>query len=217
MKKYYVVRKGRKPGIYATWAQCQAQVKGFSGAQFKSFTNLSDAKAYLNAKPAPASPLADYDFVLYTDGGTRSTGNVLGGHVKKDDKAAWAYLLQQGEQQVSASAGILGATNNQMELTAVRQGLQKLIDLKATHQSVLLISDSRYVLDAITKNWLTGWQKRGWKKADGETVANVELWQAIWQQLVQFTDLHFRWTKGHADNAGNVFVDRLLNKTMDDM
>ena len=47
-KKYYAVRIGIKPGIYETWEECETQTKGFSGAQYKSFDNLSDAEMYMN-------------------------------------------------------------------------------------------------------------------------------------------------------------------------
>ncbi|MBS4913734.1 MAG: ribonuclease H family protein [Veillonella sp.] len=46
-KKYYAVQQGRKPGIYETWASCEAQVKGFSGAVYKSFPTLDEAKAFM--------------------------------------------------------------------------------------------------------------------------------------------------------------------------
>lgn len=43
-QKYYVVWKGRKPGIYKTWAECERQTKGFQGASFKSFPTLAEAE-----------------------------------------------------------------------------------------------------------------------------------------------------------------------------
>ena len=46
-KKYYAVKVGTKPGIYETWAECEAQTKGFSGAQYKSFSSLSEAEQYV--------------------------------------------------------------------------------------------------------------------------------------------------------------------------
>ena len=46
-KKYYAVRKGRKTGVFATWAECQKQVTGFSGAEFKSFGTMEEAKAFV--------------------------------------------------------------------------------------------------------------------------------------------------------------------------
>ncbi len=49
-KKYYVIWKGRKPGIYITWAECEAQVKGFAGAEYKSFPNREMAEAAFRNK-----------------------------------------------------------------------------------------------------------------------------------------------------------------------
>ena len=54
-QKYYVVWKGRKTGIFTTWAECEKQVKGFVGAQFKAFDNEMDAEA---------AYLANYDDYL---------------------------------------------------------------------------------------------------------------------------------------------------------
>lgn len=48
MKKIYVVKVGKIPGIYESWTDCEAQVKGFKGAQYKSFTNRKEAEEYLN-------------------------------------------------------------------------------------------------------------------------------------------------------------------------
>ncbi|MGH2065607.1 viroplasmin family protein, partial [Aerococcus sp. L_4] len=47
MAKFYAVKKGKKPGIYKTWPDCQKQVKGFSGAVYKSFTSLEEAEAFI--------------------------------------------------------------------------------------------------------------------------------------------------------------------------
>ncbi|UQS82211.1 ribonuclease H family protein [Bombilactobacillus folatiphilus] len=220
MKKYYAVKSGRQPGIYQTWADCQRQVTGFSGAQFKSFVTLAQAQAFLESDgtKSTASTSAPTPIIqLYTDGGTRNTGNVHGGHVNATDKAAWAYLIVTPAQRYSDSQGCLGATNNQMELLALLQGLKQLINLNLQYEAILVTMDSRYVLNAINKHWLQNWQRRGWKKADGQPVLNVQLWQAFVKLLPTFPRIQFVWTKGHADNAGNVFVDRLLNKTMDDM
>ena len=65
--KYYAVRKGRIPGIYNTWNECKEQVLGFSGADYKSFTSLDEANAYLNV---PTKKDVDYSnyFKVYTDG-----------------------------------------------------------------------------------------------------------------------------------------------------
>lgn len=219
-KKYYAVKKGRQPGIYRSWPECQQQVSGYPQARFKGFLNLEEAQAWLAggscAQPTqntyPANAIR-----VYTDGGSRNHGNKRGQHVHADDKAAWAYLIETATQIYTDTAGELGATNNKMEVTALLQALERLIQLDLNQQPIVAILDSHYVLDPLMKGWLTGWQRRGWKTASGSPVANQSLWEELVQVLPQFSDLHFDWTKGHASNVGNNRVDELLNQTMDRM
>lgn len=155
--------------------------------------------------------------MLWTDGGSRNHGNKLGQHVKKNDKAAWAFLIKMNTDQVARSGGELGATNNRMEVMALLCALKYLIEHNLQNKSILAILDSRYVLDAIQKGWVFGWKRRGWKTSSGTEVANKELWMQMTTLLPRFECLAFQWTKGHQKNEGNIFVDRLLNETMDKM
>ena len=226
-QKYYAVRKGKKPGIYRTGPETQRQVSGFSGAQYKSFTTQAEAEAFMNgqsttqrSKPARSvgatTTVTTATITVYTDGGSRNTGNVAGGHVKTGDKAAWAYRIELPDQVVTGSAGEFGASNNRMEIMAFRNALQRLVALEKTQESIQFILDSRYVLNAVTQGWLAGWKRRGWRRSAGP-LANAELWQDVDRLLPQFSQLSYQWTKGHATNQGNVFVDHLLNQTMDQM
>ncbi|WEV39914.1 ribonuclease H family protein [Lactobacillus sp. ESL0684] len=164
---------------------------------------------------------SDFFAAIYTDGGTRNTGNYKGGHVKATDKAAWAYLIEwqeAGQQQATSdSNGEFGATNNKMELTALIEALKKLIKLGFNQQRLLFTLDSQYVLEPINKGWLKSWKKRGWKKSSKGEIANLACWQELDQLLEQFTNTKFEWTKGHANNRGNEFVDHKLNQFMDQM
>ncbi|MDF7638140.1 ribonuclease H family protein [Lactobacillus sp. ESL0791] len=258
--KFYAVKKGRIPGIYRSWDAAKKQVDGFSGAEYKSFSKITDATAYLDwdeqtqkkilqkgedtlqnaikkiqaeskrvkqpaaetskrvnkkSKVINSSP-GDYFAVTYTDGGTRNTGNYKGGHVRKTDKAAWAYLIEWNGQEVHGSGGEFGATNNKMEQTALIMALKKLLELGFNKQHLLFVLDSQYVLNAINKGWLKSWKRRGWKRGKGK-LANVLEWQQLEQLLKQFPDSQFEWTKGHANNRGNEFVDHTLNVFMDQM
>lgn len=152
--------------------------------------------------------------VTYTDGGSRNTGVYQGGHVKKTDKAAWAYLIEWDDDETHDSGGEFGATNNKMEQTALINALKKLLELGFNKEHLLFVLDSRYVLDAINKGWLTSWKKRGWKRSSG-ALKNVKQWQELDQLLEKFPDSTFEWTKGHANNRGNEFVDHELNRYMD--
>lgn len=255
--KFYAVKNGRTPGVYRTWADAKKQVDGFSGAEYKSFENITDATDYLDwntrtqgkvlkkdednlqnalkkvqqksqeIKKAPHknkmhakkqhvnSNPADFFAVTYTDGGTRNTGVYKGGHVKKTDKAAWAYLIEWDDQEVHDSGGEYGATNNKMEQTALINALKKLLELGFNDKHLLFVLDSQYVLNAINKHWLQGWKKRGWKRSAGP-LANVSEWQELDRLLKSFPDSTFEWTRGHANNRGNEFVDHALNRYMDE-
>lgn len=240
--KYYAVKKGRVPGVYRSWDEAKKQVDGFSNAEYKSFENIVDAAAYadfsseskqqfeqskaeklqnalqkIKQKPVKSSvkgSVSDYFAVTYTDGGTRNTGVYKGGHVKETDKAAWAYLIEWDGQQVSGAGGEYGATNNKMEQTALINALEKLIELSFNQKHLLFVLDSKYVLNAINKHWLEGWKKRGWKRSGGP-LKNVPEWKKLDKLLQSFPDSTFEWTKGHAKNRGNEFVDHKLNRYMD--
>ncbi|MFC6314609.1 ribonuclease H family protein [Lapidilactobacillus achengensis] len=247
-RNYYAVLRGRRPGIYTDWEVVKGEVFGFSNARYKSFDTKEAAAAWLTIeadKPATAATSAtqstpstaksstqpdrrplhlDLDvqdpniIQVFTDGGSRNTGNKLGQHVKSDDLAAWAYLIILPDgQQFSGSAGETGATNNRMELLALINALEKLQAENLQGNAIQITSDSHYVLDPIRKGWLNNWRQRDWRKSTGKVIANLEAWQQIDHLLTYFSQLNFQWAKGHATNSGNIFVDELLNKTMDEM
>lgn len=216
MGKYYAVRKGQHPGIYTSWPEAQKEVSGFSGAEFKGFNTELEAKQFMGEATTTKSAQPEGMIIGYTDGGTRNSGNVKGGHVKASDPAAWAYRLELSDKVLSDSDGEWGATNNRMEIMALIKALEALLDQGQQAADITLVLDSKYVLDAINKGWLKGWQRCGWRRSGGELM-NAELWQKVSQLLPHFPKLSLVWTKGHADNQGNIFVDTLLNKTMDAM
>ncbi|CCI86058.1 ribonuclease H family protein [Lactobacillus pasteurii] len=156
-----------------------------------------------------------YYATIYTDGGTRNSGaGIKGAKVAASDPAAWAYLIEYNGQEVHEAGGRPGQTNNQMELTGFIAALRKLIELDINQEKLLFVLDSKYVLDPINQHWLEGWKKRGWKRAAGP-LKNKELWQEVDHLLPEFPNATFSWTKGHEGNAGNEFVDGLLNQFMD--
>lgn len=130
---------------------------------------------------------------LYTDGAC--SGNPGPG--------GWACLLLYKDIQKELSGGASQTTNNQMELTAVIQGLSLLKEKCA----VDLYTDSKYVLEGATL-WLDGWIQRGWKKADKKPVLNVEYWLQL-LPLLQKHEITWHWVKGHAGHPQNERVDQL--------
>lgn len=216
--KFYAVKKGRKTGIFTTWAECQKQVSGFPKAEFKSFISKQEADNWLKEiKSSNENRRKSYSVIVYTDGGSRNHGNKKGEHVKKNDKAAWAYLIKYQGSIISDTDGEYGSTNNRMEIMALKKALLDLKQRELQNEKILVVLDSKYVLDAITKRWLQSWEKNGWKTSAGTGVKNKELWIEISGLLPEFPNLDYQWTKGHANDEGNNLVDELLNKTMDQM
>lgn len=91
-------------------------------------------------------------------------------------------------------------TNNRMELLAVIVGLEK---LKNPNMKVLVVSDSKYVIDSVVKGWVFGWEKKGFvgKK-------NSDLWKRF-LKIYRKHQVDFKWVKGHNSHPQNERCDEL--------
>jgi len=120
-------------------------------------------------------------------------------------KGGWGTLLRLGENERELSGSEKHTTNNRMELMAAIKGLQALKE----PCKVTLHTDSRYVLDGITK-WVFGWQKKGWKTADNKPVKNEDLWRDLVAAVRPHT-VEWVWVKGHDGHPENERVDKLAS------
>ena len=117
----------------------------------------------------------------------------------------WGALLRMGKHEKELSGSDPSTTNNRMEMTAVIRALEALIE----PCEVLLHSDSRYVIDGMTK-WIHGWQKKGWVNASKKPVRNEDLWH----ELIDAAGRHrinWQWVKGHDGHVENERVDKLAS------
>lgn len=131
---------------------------------------------------------------LYTDGAC--SGNPGPG--------GWCAILKYKSKEKTISGAEAKTTNNRMELTAVIQGLSAL-----KHPcEVTVVSDSKYVCDAVEKGWLYAWEKKNWKKSDGKPVLNPDLWQTF-LLLLRTHKVRFHWIKGHAGHPYNERCDKI--------
>ena len=112
----------------------------------------------------------------------------------------YGVVLKFGKHQKELSQGFKETTNNRMELLAVIAGLEA---LTSNSHPVAIYSDSKYVVDAINKGWLSKWVKTGFKKKK-----NIDLWQRF-LPLQKKYDLSFHWIKGHAGHPENERCDEL--------
>ena len=131
---------------------------------------------------------------IYTDGAC--SGNPGPG--------GWGAILEWNGVEKELSGGEAQTTNNRMELTGVIRALSALKE----PCEVDLYTDSKYVLDALTKGWAKGWRARGWVKGDKKPALNPVLWQTL-LELTERHTMHYHWVKGHADNPKNNRCDQL--------
>jgi ribonuclease HI len=225
-KQYYAVRNGRKPGIYRTWEDCKAQVDGYANAQYKGFSSLEEAEAYLgsvkankpDAAKAPGATkkssgaghgddetmalemLETNDglkhVVIYTDGAC--LGNPGPG--------GYGVVTLHGKERQEFSRGFRLTTNNRMEMLACIVGLQTL----ESPSAVTLYSDSQYVINSMTKGWALRWKKNRWKR-NGADVPNADLWEKM-LDLCEKHKVRFNWVRGHAGNKENERCDQLARQ-----
>ena len=133
------------------------------------------------------------EVVIYTDGAC--SGNPGPG--------GWGVVLRWQDTEKDLYGGDPQTTNNRMELMAAIQALETL----TRPSRVIMYTDSKYVLDGITK-WITGWQRNGWRTSAKQPVKNEDLWR----RLVAALDGHevsWQWVKGHAGEEGNERADEL--------
>ena len=132
---------------------------------------------------------------IYTDGACKGNPGPGG----------WGVVLRMGHHEKDMAGSEPATTNNRMELTAVIRALEALKEPCHVH----LHTDSRYVIDGITK-WIFGWQKNGWKTAAKKPVLNGDLWQ----ELLLATKRHrieWIWVKGHDGHPEIERADKLAS------
>ena len=132
------------------------------------------------------------------------TINTDGSALGNPGPGGYGAVLISGRFRKEVSQGYRLTTNNRMELTAVIEAL----DILKEPCVVELYSDSKYVIDGLSKGWAKGWQKRGWIKSDKKPALNPDLWE----QLLALTDRHemrYHWVKGHAENEKNNRCDQM--------
>ena len=137
---------------------------------------------------------------IYTDGSCKMNPGPGG----------WCSILVYGNTEKVLSGGEHETTNNRMELTAVIKALEALRE----PCDVKLVSDSKYVIDAITLGWAAGWRRRGWRKSDNSPALNPDLWE----RLLELTEIHklsCEWTRGHAGHEYNERCDGIAQSEAD--
>ncbi|MCE1252943.1 MAG: ribonuclease HI [Anaerolineae bacterium] len=127
-----------------------------------------------------------------------------GGCINNPGPGGYGIIIIENGKPCELSGGFRLTTNNRMELTAAIEGLKHI----GQKSKVTVYSDSRYLVDGISKGWAKTWRANKWRKSDKTRALNVDLWQ----QLLDLCDQHmvsFQWVEGHAGHPENERCDRL--------
>ena len=127
---------------------------------------------------------------IFTDGSAKNNPG----------RGGYGIVMRYGNKVKEYSEGFRRTTNNRMELLAVIKGLEK---LKRYDIPVIVYSDSKYVIDSITKGWVFNWAKAGFRGKKNE-----DLWRRYLDLHSKF-DIEYSWVKGHAGHPENERCDAL--------
>ncbi|MDC0189342.1 ribonuclease HI [Flavobacteriales bacterium] len=127
---------------------------------------------------------------IYTDGSSRGNPGPGG----------YGIILEYGDHIKEISEGFRLTTNNRMELLSIIIAMESIKDFKG---SILVFSDSKYVVDAINKKWVFSWHHKGYKNKK-----NPDLWKRFLKTYYSH-QISFHWIKGHSGHSKNERCDHL--------
>ena len=138
------------------------------------------------------------EITLYSDGGADPNPG----------KGGFGVIMVYKGKRKEFAQGYTLTTNNRMELMGVIFGLERL----KTKSVVNVFTDSRYVVDGITKGWAEKWKSKNWLRSKGKEAINKDLWSRLLDAISLQEKVNFNWVKGHAGHAENERCDELANQ-----
>jgi len=196
--KFYAVRVGRTTGIFNSWEECQKNITGFKGAQYKSFLNIDEAKSYLENKEInPFSNLAELptdSAVAYVDGSFNVKTNIFGfGAVIFNDGKARTFSRAYDDKELALMRNVAGEIMGSM----FAMHYCKENNIKNLHIF--------YDYEGISK-----WCKGEWKVNKPGTIA----YRDYYLSMKQFLNISFVKVKGHSGDKYNDMADSLAKKAV---
>lgn len=138
-------------------------------------------------------------YTLITDGACSGNGTDA-------SRGGWAAILTAPDgAETVLTGGEYPSTNNRMELMGALEGLAA----TPPGSRVDLVTDSTYLANAISKGWLDGWQRKGWRTSSKQPVANRDLWERMIRELARHDVVTTTIVRGHAGHEANERADRL--------
>ncbi|MGL6104758.1 ribonuclease H1 domain-containing protein [Romboutsia sp.] len=189
-KKFYAVRKGKKVGIYNTWNECKLQVNGFSGAEYKSFEVLEEAKAYIDGNKSVTLKNYENRVEAYVDGSYEHCIKTFGSGVVilKNNEVEKTYSIKGEDESLVSMRNVAGEI--EAAKIAMKYCLENNID------SLVLYFDYEGI-----EKWCTG----AWKASKEGTIEYKKFYDSIKSDL----NVEFVKVKAHSGNKYNEEADKL--------
>ncbi|CAA7268070.1 unnamed protein product [Cyclocybe aegerita] len=223
---FYAVRQGRIPGVYTTWTECEAQIKGFPNAKYKKFPNQNLAQDFVagieSTGPASSSTNTSED----VKGKKRIFSEV-------EDESGWSVVYSDGACKGNGKVGSVAGvgvwwgpndtrniaercpgdqTNNRAELIAI---LRVFETTPVSKTPLIIKTDSQYSINCF-QHWVKKWVGKGWKTASGEPVKNAGIIRCIAKHFEirakSGQKLSLQYVKGHSGDVGNDGADAMANQ-----
>jgi viroplasmin and RNaseH domain-containing protein len=200
-KKVYAVRKGRKNGLFYTWPQCQEQIKGYSGAEYKSFKTEEEANAYLSGAtsnvtlpPLPIDQLSCDMMLAYVDGSY---------NIATKEYSAGVVILWKGQEITFSQKG------NDPELVGMRNVAGETMGAKIAMAYALEQGVHRVVIyhdyEGIEK-----WCTKAWEAKQEGTKKYKQYYEQVSKQL----EVTFVKVKAHSGDKYNEQADQLAKAAL---
>ena len=230
---YYAVHKGRTPGVYMTWKECQLQIQKFSGAIYKKFSHKQDAERFVKNGSTPlirrtqSKPIAipkntyhtlgnnirppSNTIYVYTDGSCHGNGT-------KHAKAGMGVYFKENDNR-NVSRRISGKqTNNCAELRAILEVFTILWEEIIQKIPIVIYTDSKYCILCCTTYGLK-LHNRFWKSSQSQPIPNIELVKELFITFQKHSNVSIQYIAAHTDlkdrhSLGNFHADRLANESL---
>ncbi|KAJ7292949.1 ribonuclease H-like protein [Mycena rebaudengoi] len=229
----YAVKVGRQPGIYPTWPECEAQVKGFNGARFKKLRDRAEAEAWIaGASVTSPTKTASPTKTTAASGGGDNKGKKRMMSPDIADESGWDVVYSdgacKGNGQVGSVAGVGvwwgrddprniaercpgDQTNNRAELIAI---LRILETTPKSKRPLLIKTDSQYSIQCF-RDWLPKWQQNNFISSVGAPVKNAALIRYVSAHLdaraLAGQKVRLQYVKAHNGEEGNEGADYQAN------
>ncbi|WP_333888018.1 ribonuclease H family protein [Clostridium sp.] len=206
MANFYAVKQGRKPGVYDTWAQCEGQIKGFSGAKYKKFTSLKEAEIFAGIFDEKNNMDKDMEFEKVREEQDTLYAYVDGSFNNKEKVAGYGLVLVKNDQVIFKDLGAFRSMemNESKNVFGEIRGALKAVELA-------IANDFKEITIVYDYMGIECWAKDRWKANKMLTKDYKEFMQKYMKKI----DIKFKKVKAHSgEDKYNDMADLLAKRAV---